>query len=242
MDRKRPGRELERALSLAGTTNTDAGGSCLEKRKAMVAEQVISRGISNPRVIKAMERVPREIFVPQHIRQLAYEDCPLPLGSDQTISQPYIVAYMSEQLRIGPESKVLEIGSGSGYQTAILAEIAASVHSVEIIPHLAEKAKMNLEKLGYDNVSMKLGDGNEGWPGKAPFDRIIITAAPPVVPKKLVAQLSHDGVMITPVGKFYQELILIEKFDGKAKRKSLIPVRFVPMVGKEDPERDGQVS
>ena len=173
------------------------------------------------------------MFVPEKYRDLAYSDRPLPIGHKQTISQPYIVAYMTEQLQVEKHQKVLEIGTGSGYQAAILAELANHVFTIEIIPELAEGAEKVLNKTGYDNITVRTGDGYKGWPDQAPFDRIIVTAAPEEIPEKLVQQLANDGRMIIPVGAnlFMQYLWLIKKDkDGIVKKEKILPVRFVPMV------------
>ncbi len=202
-----------------------------ELRNRMVVEQIASRGVSDPRVLAAMRKVPRHEFVPEEYRDLAYRDTPLPIGYGQTISQPYIVAYMTEQLHIGKEDTVLEIGTGSGYQAAVLAELASEVYTIEIIPELAERAKKTLRRLGYNNVHVRIGDGYKGWPEHAPFDAIILTAAPPRVPQPLLDQLKEGGRLIAPVGEDYQELVLIRKENGEILRENLIPVRFVPMTG-----------
>ncbi|HHM24105.1 MAG TPA: protein-L-isoaspartate(D-aspartate) O-methyltransferase [Bacteroidetes bacterium] len=202
-----------------------------ELRNRMVVEQIASRGVSDPRVLAAMRKVPRHEFVPEEYRDLAYRDTPLPIGYGQTISQPYIVAYMTEQLHIGKEDTVLEIGTGSGYQAAVLAELASEVYTIEIIPELAERAKKTLRRLGYNNVHVRIGDGYKGWPEHAPFDAIILAAAPPRVPQPLLDQLKEGGRLIAPVGEDYQELVLIRKENGEILRENLIPVRFVPMTG-----------
>ena len=200
------------------------------KRDEMIEKQLKSRGIHDPRILAAMRKVERHRFVHSLLQPLAYSDGPLPIGHQQTISQPYIVAYMTEALELKSGDRVLEIGTGSGYQAAILAEIAKEVYSIEIIPELAEEAKAKLEELGYRNVTVKHGDGYQGWPEHEPFDAIIVTAAPPKIPQKLVDQLKVGGRMIVPVGEYYQELVLITKTDKGVDKKSMIPVRFVPMV------------
>lgn len=199
----------------------------------MVERQIESRGVKDPRVLAAMRATPRHLFVPTELRGQAYEDHPLPIGHGQTISQPYIVAVMTELLDIRPESKVLEIGTGSGYQTAVAARLASHVYSIEIVPELARSATALLAKLGIRNVTVRQGDGYQGWPEHAPFDRIIVTAAPPEIPAKLVEQLKAGGKMVIPVGKspLDQELLVVDKLpDGKIRRRSVFPVRFVPMV------------
>lgn len=198
----------------------------------MVEEQIRARGISNASVLKAMEKVPRHKFVPESVRHLSYADSPLPIGLDQTISQPAIVAYMTEAADISKKEKVLEIGTGSGYQAAILGEVAKEVYTIEIIPELAERARSVLNELGYKNVFVKAGNGYLGWPEHAPFDAIVVTAAPDEVPKALVDQLALNGVMVIPVGTTNQEMVLIEKTRKGVTEKRTIPVRFVPMTGK----------
>jgi protein-L-isoaspartate(D-aspartate) O-methyltransferase len=182
-------------------------------------------------VLAAMAKVPREEFIPAGQRGEAYSDGPLPIGHGQTISQPYIVAFMTEQLRPKPSDRVLEIGTGSGYQAAILAELVSEVYSIEIVAPLAKNAEGTLQRLGYKNVHVKTGDGYKGWPEAAPFDAIIVTCAPDNVPQTLVAQLKDDGRMVIPVGdRFAQELYLLEKTNGQLKQSATLPVRFVPMV------------
>lgn len=181
-------------------------------------------------MLAAMEKVPREEFVPPESRPDSYEDGPLPIGYDQTISQPYIVAFMTEQLQLNPTDRVLEIGTGSGYQAAVLAGLVAHVYSIEIIEPLAKSAQATLQRLGCDNVHVKVGDGYKGWPEEAPFDAVIVTCAPDKVPQALVDQLKDGGRMIIPVGeRFAQELYLLEKKNGEVKQSVTLPVRFVPM-------------
>jgi protein-L-isoaspartate(D-aspartate) O-methyltransferase len=200
-------------------------------RLSMVEDQIERRGIKNESVLEAMRKVPRHEFVPDHLKKYAYADEPLPIGEDQTISQPYIVAYMTESLRLDADDKVLEIGTGSGYQAAILAEIVDTVYTIEIVDVLAQRAAMTLERLGYENVLVKRGDGYAGWPEHSPFDAIIITAAPTKIPQPLLDQLKIGGVMILPLGDYSQELVLIEKTTKGTEQKTLLPVRFVPMTG-----------
>jgi len=202
------------------------------QRQRMVTEQLKARGISDERVLNAMNKVPREEFVPPDSRAGSYEDGPLPIGYGQTISQPYIVAFMTEQLRLKRSDRVLEIGTGSGYQAAILAELMSEVYSIEIVEPLAKNAEATLQRLGYENVHVKIGDGYKGWPEAAPFDAIIVTCAPDKVPQPLVDQLKDDGRMVIPVGdRFAQELYLFEKKNGQLKQSATLPVRFVPMAG-----------
>jgi protein-L-isoaspartate(D-aspartate) O-methyltransferase len=201
------------------------------QRQRMVEQQLKPRGIKEERVLAAMAKVPREEFVPADARPSAYEDGPLPIGYDQTISQPYVVAFMTEQLRPKRSDRVLEIGSGSGYQAAILGELVAEVYTIEIVEPLAKSAEATLQRLGYNNVHIKVGDGYKGWPEEAPFDAIIVTCAPEKVPQPLVDQLKDGGRMVIPVGeRFAQQLYLLEKKNGQLKESITLPVRFVPML------------
>ena len=201
------------------------------QRQRMVEQQLKPRGIKDERLLAAMARVPREEFVPADERGDAYEDGPLPIGFDQTISQPYIVAFMTEQLRLKPSDRLLEIGSGSGYQAAVLAELVADVYTIEILEPLAKTAEATLQRLGYKNVHLKIGDGYQGWPEEAPFDAIIVTCAPDKVPQPLVDQLKDGGRMVIPVGeRFAQQLYLLENKNGQLKESATLPVRFVPMM------------
>ena len=202
------------------------------ERRQMVDEQIRARDIRDSSVLKALEKVPRHKFVPEPYTKLAYEDRPLPIGQNQTISQPYIVAYMTEAADISKDEKVLEIGTGSGYQAAILGEIAKEVYTIEIIPELAERSKQILNDLGYKNIFVKAGNGYLGMPEHAPFDAIIVTAAPDEIPKALVEQLAVNGKMVIPVGDAYQEMVIIKKTKKGVTEKRTIPVRFVPMTGK----------
>jgi len=206
----------------------------VSERNRMVQEQIAGPGrdVRNPRVLEAMRTVPRHAFVPQDVAQRAYEDYPLPIGHGQTISQPYIVAFMTEQLDPQPADRLLEVGTGSGYQAAILSRLVAEVFTIEIVEPLAARAAQNLQRLGYTNVFARAGDGYAGWPEKAPFDAIIVTCAPDHVPQPLVDQLKEGGRMIIPVGEFGdQNLVLIEKQGGQIARRAVLPVRFVPMTG-----------
>ena len=198
----------------------------------MVQQQLMARGINDARVLAAMAKVPREEFVPRESRAVSYEDGPMPIGHGQTISQPYIVAFMTEQLRPKPSDRVLEIGTGSGYQAAILAGLVKDVYTIEIIEPLAKDAEATLRRLGYKNVHVRVGDGYRGWPEHAPFDAITVTCAPDHAPQPLIDQLKEGGRMIIPVGGFgNQELYLLEKKNGQLQRQSVLPVRFVPMAG-----------
>lgn len=202
-----------------------------EQRKAMIRDHLAGRDITDERVLAAMGKVPREQFVPPDQRAEAYADSPLPIGHGQTISQPYIVAFMTQQLALKPQDRVLEVGTGSGYQAAILAELAAEVYSIEIVEPLAKQAQEALA--GYKNVHVRAGDGYEGWPEAAPFDAIIVTCAPDHVPPALAGQLAEGGRLIIPVGPEggIQELVLLKKENGVLRRTETLPVRFVPMTG-----------
>ncbi len=199
----------------------------------MVEQQLKPRGIRDERVLAAMEKVPREEFVAENVRGRSYADSALPIGHDQTISQPYIVAFMTEQLRPKPTDRVLEVGTGSGYQAAVLAELVKDVYTIEIIEPLAKEASARLARLGYSNAHVKIGDGYQGWSEVAPFDSIIVTCAPDKVPLPLTRQLKEDGRMIVPVGTTMmdQQLYLLEKKNGELAETAILPVRFVPMVG-----------
>jgi len=206
------------------------GASTVELREHLV-QQLIAEGIKDEKVIAAMRAVQRHEFVPRGYRSRSYVDYPLPIGMGQTISQPYIVAYMTELLDLEGNEKVLEIGTGSGYQAAVLAEIVGTVYSIEILEPLARNAEKTLKRLGYDKVFVKVGDGYRGWPEHAPFDAIIVTAAPGHVPRPLVEQLKVGGRMVIPVGESVQRLILITKDKDGVTTKEDLPVRFVPMTG-----------
>jgi len=207
------------------------------KKKRMIEEQIMQRGVLDPYVLKAMEKVERHLFVPDSLWEDAYSDGPLPIGYGQTISQPYIVAFMTEAADLKRDDKVLEVGTGSGYQAAVLAEIAREVYTIEIVEPLAESAEKRLKDLGYQNIFVKHGDGYQGWVEHAPFDAIVVTAAPKEVPEELVKQLKVGGRMIVPIGSFYQELYRITKTEKGVHKEKLIPVRFVPMIkGTEEEE------
>jgi len=202
----------------------------MDPRARMVAEQIRARGVHDARVLAALTHVPRERFVPHSLRSEAYEDHPVSIGHGQTISQPYIVGYMTEALRLEPAHRVLEIGTGCGYQTAVLAELAREVFSIEVVPELAERARRTLEALGYTNVHFRVGDGYEGWPEHAPYDRIIGAAAAADVPSALTAQLEDGGILVMPVGTAYQELRVLQKQGETLATLATLPVRFVPMI------------
>lgn len=204
-------------------------------RTRMVREQLEApgRGIRDAAVLRAMRKVPRHCFVPKEVRAGSYDDGPLPIGYGQTISQPFVVAFMTEQLRLKATDRVLEIGTGSGYQAAILAELAGEVYTIEIVAPLAARAQATLAKLGYRNIRVRAGDGYLGWPEAAPFDAIIVTCAPEKVPSTLVDQLREGGAMIIPVGPAgEQELVLLRKRGGRIRRQAVLPVQFVPMTGR----------
>lgn len=233
------------ALGTACSPRAGAPGAAMDSepdyaalRREMVRTQLAppARDITDPRVLAAMAKVPRHEFVPAHLRAEAYADCPLPIGHGQTISQPYIVAFMTEQLAPKPTDRVLEIGTGSGYQAAVLAELVAAVYTIEIVEPLGRRAMADLARLGYTNVFVRLGDGYQGWPEAAPFDAIIVTCAPDHVPQPLVDQLKDGGRMIIPVGPLGdQQLYLLEKRAGEVRRRAVLPVRFVPMTGRARP-------
>lgn len=219
------------------TGQTQSGSDYPDKRESMVKNQIERRGITDSRILTAMRKVERHLFVPAMQRRDAYGDHPLPIGHGQTISQPYIVAFMTDVLDVKRDTKVLEIGTGSGYQAAILGEMCDSVFTIEIVEPLGERAKSLLNSLGYKNVFVSIGDGYKGWPEYAPFDAIIVTCSPSHVPQPLVDQLAEGGRMIIPVGRtFNQELVLLIKRKGKLKQQAVLPVRFVPMVDEENKE------
>lgn len=201
-----------------------------KQREAMVQHQIEARGIKDKRVIEVIRRVPRHLFVAEESRDIIYGDYPVPIGFDQTISQPYIVSYMTEALKLSPTDKVLEIGTGCGYQSAILAELAKEVYTIEIVEPLSKRAQKTLNELNYKNIYFKVGDGYQGWPEAAPFEAIIVTAAPPEVPQALIDQLKVGGRMVIPIGTLHQDLYLITKTKNGIETKNLGSVRFVPMV------------
>lgn len=208
-------------------------------KEQMIEQQLKGRDISDPTVLQAMEEVDRALFVPADLQEKAYEDRPLPIGKDQTISQPYIVAYMAEQLQLKKTEKILEVGTGCGYNAAVLSRLAKEIYSVEIIGWLAELAEENLKKTGFGNIHTRHGDGYAGWPTQAPFDAIILTAAPASIPTPLKDQLKVGGRILAPVGRVSQKLILLHKTGPDTfEEKSLLPVRFVPMTGRAD--KDGK--
>ena len=203
------------------------------QRDLMVRTQIEDRGVRDPEVLRVLRTVPRHLFMPEEVRKLAYEDRPVRIGYGQTISQPYIVGFMTELLAPARNHKVLEIGTGSGYQAAVLSALCKQVYSIEIVPELARSASATLSKLGYRNVTVRLGDGYRGWPEQAPFDRIVLTAAPPRIPQALLDELALGGKLVAPVGGSLlgQELVVVDKaLDGQLKQRSVLPVMFVPMV------------
>ena len=224
------------AVALAAACSTSMGQTSEERweaeRARMVDEQIRARDVRSAPVLEAMRKVPRHLFVPEDERRSAYTDFPLPIGFGQTISQPYIVAFMTEALDVGPTHRVLEIGTGSGYQAAVLGELAREVFTIEIVPELAERARQTLRELGYKNVHVRTGNGYAGWPEEAPFDRIMVTAAPEEVPPALIDQLKMDGIMVIPVGVGDQILKVMQRTPSGMRVLETLPVRFVPMTGK----------
>jgi len=233
-------------LALAGACMTpsraaaaDAEDRFAAERERMVEDQIEAREISDPRVLSALRSVARHEFVPAGEREHAYEDRPLPIGHGQTISQPYIVAVMSELLHLRGSEKVLEVGTGSGYQAAVLARLAREVYTIEIVPELARRAEADLRRLAFANVHVRAGDGYRGWPEQAPFDAILVTAAPGHVPQPLVDQLAIGGRMVLPVGDVLQELVLVTRDERGVRQQRLIGVRFVPMTGEAQRRDEG---
>jgi protein-L-isoaspartate(D-aspartate) O-methyltransferase len=219
------------ALGCSGADEKKTLGHFAAERQLMVRRQLEDRGIRDEHVLKAMLKVERHKFVPDKQQRYAYSDSPLPIGEGQTISQPYVVALMTELLDLEGQEKVLEVGTGSGYQAAILGELAREVYSIEIVKPLADRADSLLKELGYTNVTVRCGDGYAGWPEKALFDAIIVTCAPPEVPEPLTDQLAEGGRLVVPVGVGSQDLLLIQKQDGTLKTTNIAPVLFVPMTG-----------
>ncbi len=215
--------------------NSHKGIDFERARWLMLNQQIKARGIKDKKVLHAMGKVSRERFLPPSLIHSAYNDHPLPIGEGQTISQPYIVAFMTEALSLHGQERVLEIGTGSGYQAAILAEIAAEVFTVEIIAKLSERAQDVLSQLGYENIHFKVGDGYLGWPDNSPYDRIIVTCATSTIPPPLVEQLAEGGRMVIPIGNYFQTLRLLVKKKGRIREKDLMPVIFVPMTGPHQP-------
>jgi len=222
---------LSLALVIPAFSQKEPDDTSAAERETMVSTQLEARDITDATVLAAMRKVPRHWFVPADLRFQAYDDGPLPIGEGQTISQPYIVAFMTEQLRLRGGEKVLEIGTGSGYQAAILGEICAEVYTIEIVDTLAKRSAALLQQMGYKNIHVRSGDGYRGWTEQAPFDAIMVTAAPDHVPQPLVDQLKIGGRMILPVGDFFQELRVIVKTEKGTYDRDVLPVRFVPMTG-----------
>ena len=221
----------------AGGDSKDREHWLIEARHQMVRQQIEARGVRDLRVLQAMRKVPRHLFVPERLIPMAYSDRPLPIGERQTISQPYIVALMSELLEVTPGEKILEVGTGSGYQAAVLSEMGAEVYTIEIVETLGREAKALLEGLEYPRIQVRIGDGYRGWPEEAPFDGIIVTAAPDHVPEPLVEQLAPGGRMVIPVGSIDQELMVLTRTPEGLLRERNIPVRFVPMTGEARGEK-----
>lgn len=224
------------ALLLTVISCRDGGGgpaeSLDEARASMVKNQIKARGIEDERVIEAMLAVRRHEFIPEQYRHYAYHDSPVPIGYGQTISQPYIVALMTEELSLSTADRVLEVGTGSGYQAAVLAKIVDEVYTIEIVEPLGREAEERLKRLGYDNVKVKIGDGYEGWPEYGPYDRVIVTCAPDDIPRPLIEQMKEGGIMVIPYGNAgFQYLYRVKKYMGEAQRERLIPVSFVPLTG-----------
>jgi protein-L-isoaspartate(D-aspartate) O-methyltransferase len=222
------------AQETAETKSETDGQDFAERRQRMVENQIAARGIDDERVLEAMREVPRHEFMPPETRDWAYADRPVPIGEGQTISQPFVVAFMTEAIDPQPDDKVLEIGTGSGYQAAVLSRLVDEVYTIEIFPSLGEQAREDLLEQGYDNVNVRVGDGFRGWPEEAPFDKIIVTASPEEVPEPLKKQLAEGGRMIIPVGKgLSQNLRLLIKEDGRLKEQDVMPVRFVPLINEK---------
>ncbi len=220
------------ALSTLAFHPNGDGADFAELREQMVASQLQARGVADPRTLAAMRKVPRHLFVAPEAARQAYDDHPLPIGHGQTISQPYIVAFMTEALSLKGGETVLEVGTGSGYQAAVLAEIGCEVYSIEIVEPLAREASERLQRLGYRGVHVRAGDGYQGWPEVAPFDAVVVTAAAPRVPDPLKQQLRDGGRLIIPVGEEWQELTLVTRRGDRFEERRVLPVRFVPMTGK----------
>ena len=224
----------------AGSTTLARPQAWDEARRRMVANHIAARGVHDSKVLQAMRKVPRHLFVPAAMQTKAYQDTALPIGHGQTISQPYIVAYMTQAARILPTDRVLEIGTGSGYQAAVLACLSLEVYTIEIVEPLGRKAKSLLESLGYENIRFRIGDGYDGWPERAPFDAIVVTAAPLQVPQPLLDQLRVGGRLILPLGGRGQKLVRMTRTARGLKREILLPVKFVPMAGKAQERTNGR--
>jgi protein-L-isoaspartate(D-aspartate) O-methyltransferase len=240
--RRRAASQLVLAVMGCTMNGSDPAGDpdFAEDRERMVEEQIEARGVRDPRVLDALRAVPRHEFVPAEERGHAYRDRPLPIGHGQTISQPYIVAVMTELLELAGDEKVLEIGTGSGYQAAVLSLLAREVYTIEIVPELARRAGADLARLGYSNVQVRQGDGYRGWPEHAPFDAILVTAAPEHVPQPLVDQLAVGGRLVLPVGDVFQDLVLVTRDESGVHQERLLGVRFVPMTGEAERREEEQ--
>lgn len=230
--------EREGEMTQAGATQAGKADPTAAARERMVREQIEARGVTDARVLAAMRAVPRHELVPEELRGSAYEDRPLPIGYGQTISQPYVVAFMTQALELEPGDRVLEVGTGSGYQAAVLGELAKEVYTIEIVEPLAERAAADLARLGYKNVHVRAGDGYRGWPEHAPFDAIVVTAAPERVPQPLIDQLAVGGRLVLPVGRFIQELVRITREETGLREERLLDVRFVPMTGEAQEQEE----
>ena len=226
-------------LAVAAQPSIDADYFA-SQRRAMVDEQIRGRGIAEPRLLNALETVPRHEFVPEALRDDAYRDEPLQIGAGQTVSQPYLVALMTDLLELDGDEKLLEIGTGSGYTTAVLAQLARRVYTIEIIDDLASRAQRVLDELGYGNVEVRVGDGYRGWPEEAPFDGILVSAAPSEVPPPLIEQLKVGGVLVAPVGRTLQDLVVIRKTPDGLERRQVDVVRLVPMLGRAQEDAEGE--
>ncbi|MBW8873421.1 MAG: protein-L-isoaspartate(D-aspartate) O-methyltransferase [Acidobacteria bacterium] len=224
--------------STAAAPPDPQGDELAVARRRMVEEQIRARGVTDPAVLAAMAAVPRHLFVPESERREAYADHPLPIGDGQTISQPYMVALMTSLLGVRPGQRVLEVGTGSGYQAAVLSRLAGDVYTIEILAPLGKRAQVTLADLGYRNVHVRIGDGYKGWPDAAPFDAIIVTAAPPAIPDPLLGQLRTGGRMVIPVGHTLQDLLVLTKrADGGFDKAQVMPVLFVPMTGEAQKQK-----
>ncbi len=232
-----PPAKLAAAVLVAGAGPAAAGEVEAAERDRMVARQIAARGVTDPRVLEALRQVERHLFVPEPLRAEAHADRALPLAHGQTISQPYVVGLMTELAALRPTDRVLEVGTGSGYQAAVLSVLVREVYTIEIVEPLAQEARERLRRLGHANVFVRAGDGYRGWPEKAPFDAILVTAAPPQIPAPLLEQLALGGRLVAPVGRERQELVVVVKGEGGFTRRTVIPVIFVPMTGEAQERR-----
>jgi protein-L-isoaspartate(D-aspartate) O-methyltransferase len=232
-----PPAKLAAAVLVAGAGPAAAGEAEAAERERMVARQIAARGVTDPRVLEALRQVERHLFVPEPLRSEAHADRALPLSHGQTISQPYVVGLMTELAALRPTDRVLEVGTGSGYQAAVLSVLVREVYTIEIVEPLASQARERLRRLGHANVFVRAGDGYRGWPEKAPFDAILVTAAPPEIPAPLLEQLAPGGRLVAPVGREHQELVVVVKGASGLVRRTVIPVIFVPMTGEAQERR-----